>query len=110
MIFIFCYNAFPEHRRCGAGKVAEKKNWNMSMSIDEIKRSMSVVLGHYRLSYRVEVKNYSRIYTCVSRNFYAWRRIQERSHFPDNRKVFGYTLRQAYIAFRDECLRKNGLK
>lgn len=80
------------------------------MSTEELRRNMSVVMNDDRLSYRVEVKSYGRTCTCVSRDFYAWIRIQERSHFPDNRKVFGYTLRQAYIAFRDECLRKNGLK
>ena len=82
----------------------------MSMSIDELKKRIGITERPGYNSYRVEVEWYGRTYWCISTNSLAWDRIQSDNTIPANKSVGTYTLRQAYIAFRDECLRKNGLK
>ena len=48
------------------------------------------------------------LFTCFSLNSSAYQRLFRYRRFP-KKKVGGYTLKQAYLAFYNECFSKNGL-
>ena len=81
------------------------------MTIEELKKKVIITRrtgGYGYYPYRVETEWNGHTIGCNSDNFIAWERIQSVC-VPTNKSVGGYTLRQAYMAFRNECLTKNGI-
>lgn len=78
------------------------------MTIDELKKKVIITRRTGYCAYRVETEWNGHKIGCNSNNSLAWDRIQS-DDVPTNKSVGGYTLRQAYMAFRDECLTKNGI-
>jgi len=68
-------------------------------------RVSACISGHFRISCRYYGKDYS----CTSTNTLAYDRIKDEGYVPDRTSRFGYTLKQAWKALYDECLRQNTL-
>ncbi len=78
------------------------------MTIQDLIEKVNVAHGNWYGHYKVTIKYRNRTYQCTSTNSLAWDRIHSMDASPI--EVVGYyTLRQAYLAFYNECREKNNL-
>lgn len=78
------------------------------MTIQELSKIVNVARGNWYGHYSVTIKYRNRTYICTSTNSLAWDRIHSTDASPIE-VVCSYTLRQAYLAFYNECRAKNNL-
>ena len=79
------------------------------MTLKELKERIAITgIKGYGL-YGVTINYRCKDYHCESNNSQAWDRLQERDWVDANFVSDGYTEKQAYQAFYDECMRKNHL-
>lgn len=78
------------------------------MTLKEIKDRTTVRHGKGYCQYEVEITYRDRTYKCQSNNSCAWDRLDD-DNYADNYVMGGYTNKGAWLAFYEECLRKNHL-
>lgn len=78
------------------------------MTLNELKHRVSVRHASGDYQYDVEITYRGKQYKCKSINNIAWNRLDD-DYYADNHSVCGYTNKEAWKAFYDECKRKNGL-
>lgn len=81
----------------------------MELTLKQLKDRVSVGWKGYG-TYTVEIEWHGRKYHCTSHNAPAIDRIHGENYVPDTKHADGgYTLKQAYAAFYEECKRANHL-
>lgn len=78
------------------------------MTLNELKNRTSVRHANGYCQYEVEITYRGKRYKCKSNNSLAWDRLDD-DNYADNYSKCGYTNKEAWKAFYDECKRQNGL-
>ena len=78
------------------------------MTLNELKHRVAVRHASGYCQYDVEITYRGKQYKCKSNNSLAWDRLDD-DNYADNHSVCGYTNKEAWKAFYNECKRKNGL-
>lgn len=80
----------------------------MKKSLEELKKVTAVSKGVGYNEYVVGISYRGKNYVCISHNSLAFDRLDD-EELSDNKSKGGYTNRQAWQAFYDECKRHNCL-
>lgn len=78
------------------------------MTLQELKEKVNVRRANGYCSYEVTITYRGKEYHCHSNNSLAWDRLDD-DNYTDTYIMGGYTNKQAWKAFYDECKRKNNL-
>lgn len=78
------------------------------MTLQELKERVKVERAGGYGSYKVTITYRGKSYWCHSNNSLAWDRLDD-DNYSDNEVNGFYTNKGAYLAFYDECKRKNHL-
>lgn len=78
------------------------------MTLKQLQDRIKIRRGNGYCSYIVTITYRGTEYSTRSNNSLAWDRISDADEDPRTEVGF-YTLKQAYLAFYDECKRDNGL-
>lgn len=78
------------------------------MTLDELRRRIKVERDKGFNLYKITITYRGKEYTCKSNNSLAWDRLDD-DNYRDNEVNGFYTNKGAYLAFYEECKRKNNL-
>lgn len=78
------------------------------MTLDELRRRIKVERDKGFHLYKITITYRGKEYTCKSKNSLAWDRLDD-DNYSDNEVNGFYTNKGAYLAFYEECKRKNNL-
>lgn len=78
------------------------------MNTEELKRRITIQWKGYG-NYKITIEYRGKCYSCTSHNSLAYDRMNSYNFYLDKVSAYGYTYKQAWRAFYDECKRANKL-
>lgn len=83
---------------------------NELMTLDELKQKVRICQSSRRGHYKVSIDYRGDVYHCLTTNSIAFDRIKAQHYYMDDKKLCGYTLKEAYQYLWDICKEYNGLR